>query len=141
VVKTSGKSGLHIHVPIAECTYTFEQVRPVNKFIADLIVEKMPQLVTIQRVKEKRENKIYFDWMQLWAGRTLAVPYSVRATKQATVATPVTWEEVQDGINPTDFTITTVPNRIKEKGDLFAPLTTEKVSQSLDVILSVLNSK
>ncbi|WCK53806.1 DNA polymerase domain-containing protein [Aneurinibacillus sp. Ricciae_BoGa-3] len=141
VAKTSGKSGLHIHVPLAECTYTFEQVRPINKFIADFLVEKMSQLVTIERVKDKRENKIYFDWMQLWAGRTLAVPYSVRATKQATVATPVTWEEVQHGIDPTDFTIFSMPNRIKDKGDLFAPLTTEKAGQTLDEILAFLSSK
>lgn len=135
VPRTSGSSGMQIFVPIAS-EYSFEETRKVNKFIADYLVETMQDVLTLQRAVNQRENKVYFDYLQLWKGRTMPAVYSPRAKPQATVATPVTWEEVQAGFHPTDFTISNINKRIRERGDLFSPITTKKTPQNLDDILT-----
>jgi bifunctional non-homologous end joining protein LigD len=137
IAKTSGATGLQIYVPIKPL-YTFEETRKVNKFIADYIIGQMPQRVTLERVVERRGSKLYFDYLQLWKGRTMAAPYSVRAREKATVSTPVTWEELQAGIRPNDFTISTVPERIRRIGDLFAPVSTQSSQQDISHILKFL---
>ncbi|UFJ40722.1 DNA polymerase domain-containing protein [Brevibacillus humidisoli] len=139
VAKTSGKSGMHIHVPI-DPDYRFEETRKVNRFIANYMAEKYASLITLDRVVARRGNKLYFDYLQLWKGRTMAVPYSVRATPEATVSTPVEWSEVQKGFRPEDFTILNMEQRLREKGDLFRPMTTEKQAQRLDEILRFIES-
>ncbi len=135
VVKTSGATGLQIYIPI-EPKYTYEEARRINTFIARYIAEKNPRKVTLERVVKKRGKHLYFDYLQLWRGRTLPAPYSVRARPRAPVSTPLEWEEVEKEISPADFTIQTVPERLKLKGDLFRFVTTEKVNQSLDEILA-----
>ncbi|KQL51294.1 DNA polymerase [Heyndrickxia shackletonii] len=135
VPRTSGSSGLQVFVPI-EPIYTFEQTRRITTFIANYFQEQMPKQITIERVVSKRGNKLYFDYLQLWRGRTMPVVYSPRAKRHATVATPLTWSELEGGIQPTEFTILNIRRRIEEKGDLFKTLTTEKHNQSLREILS-----
>ncbi|KSU85388.1 bifunctional non-homologous end joining protein LigD [Fictibacillus enclensis] len=125
-VKTSGKTGLHLFVPI-EPLFSFAEARRVNQFIAQYIQEKYPGKVTLERVKERRGNKLYFDYLQLWKGRTIAVPYGLRAIENALVSTPVTWEELSSGFHPSDFTPSVVLQRLREKGDLFA--TTHKIKE------------
>ncbi|CAH0344109.1 non-homologous end-joining DNA ligase [Bacillus sp. CECT 9360] len=134
VPRTSGSTGMQIFIPIAS-EYPFEETRKINKFIAEYLVEKMPSALTLERAVEKRENKVYFDYLQLWKGRTMPAVYSSRGKPQATVATPVTWEEVQVGFHPTDFSIVNISERIREKGDLFSMITTKKTPQNLDEIL------
>ncbi|WP_231688101.1 non-homologous end-joining DNA ligase [Bacillus sp. FJAT-18017] len=135
VPRTSGSLGLQVFVPI-EPIYTFEQTRRITTFIANYFQEQMPKQVTIERVVSKRGNKLYFDYLQLWRGRTMPVVYSPRAKRSATVVTPLTWSELEKGIHPTDFTIKNTLKRIEEKGDLFKPVTTEKHNQPLSEILS-----
>jgi len=141
VAKTSGVSGMQVHVPI-EPRYTFEETRVINKFIADYMLQKIPDLLTLERVVRRRGGKLYFDYLQLWKGRTIAAPYSVRATPQATVSAPVLWEEVKKGFDPANFTVHTMLKRVEEKGDLFRPLTADKYryQRSLDPILSFLRA-
>jgi bifunctional non-homologous end joining protein LigD len=91
--------------------------------------------VTLERTVKKRGKLLYFDYLQLWRGRTLPAPYSVRAKPGATVSTPLAWSEVEEGILPTDFNIKTVINRITKMGDLFEPITSGKNKQKLDNIL------
>lgn len=137
VPKTSGATGLQIHVPIAPA-YTFEECRLVNKFIADYLAQTMPDKITLDRVVRRRGQKLYFDYLQLWKMRTMPAPYSVRATPGATVSAPVGWDEVENGIHPADFAVRTMENRLHAKGDLFAPVTTAKEQncQGLDTILA-----
>lgn len=135
VPRTSGSSGIQVFVPIKPI-YTFEQTRRITTFITNYFQEQMPKQITIERVVSKRGNKLYFDYLQLWRGRTMPVVYSPRARQCATVATPLTWSELEGGIQPTELTILNIIRRINEKGDLFKPLTTEKHNQSLGEILS-----
>ncbi|MGV3464688.1 MAG: non-homologous end-joining DNA ligase [Heyndrickxia sp.] len=139
VPRTSGSAGLQVFVPI-EPIYTFEQTRRITTFIANYFQEQMPKQITLERVVSKRGNKLYFDYLQLWRGRTMPVIYSPRARQCATVATPLTWSELEEGIQPTEFTILNIKRRIDEKGDLFKPLTTEKRHQSLHEILSFIDN-
>ncbi|MDB4867979.1 MAG: polymerase protein [Cohnella sp.] len=134
--KTSGATGLQIFVPI-EPTYTFEETRQVNAFIARYMLQQMPEKITLERVVERRGNKLYFDYLQLWRGRTMAAAYSVRAKPLATVSTPVTWEEVDRGFQPADFTMGSIPGRLQRIGDLFRFVSTEpyRLNQKLDNVL------
>jgi bifunctional non-homologous end joining protein LigD len=138
IAKTSGGLGLHVFVPI-EVHYTFEQTREITKFVANILIKKIPDIITLERSVKYRGDKVYFDYLQLWRGRTLAASYSVRARPQATVSTPVTWEEIKKGILPTDFTLFTVPERIQKIGDLFSLLAKEK--QNVDPLLKLDNEK
>jgi bifunctional non-homologous end joining protein LigD len=135
VPRTSGSTGMQVFVPI-QPNYTFEQTRKINTFIAHYFAEQLPKFVTLERVVSKRGNKLYFDYLQLWRGRTMPVVYSARAKSEPTVAAPLTWGEVEAGIEPKDFTILNLRNRIQEMGDLFRIVTTEKLNQSLDGILN-----
>src|SRR5690606_30677977 len=93
---------------------------------------------TLERMVRKRGKRLYFDYLQLWRGRTLPAPYSVRARPEATVSTPLEWKEVEKKIRPVDFNVSTVPERIKRKGDLFSPLSTQKTNQGIEAILNFL---
>lgn len=138
-VKTSGASGLQLYVPI-ELRYTFEQTRAVGHFIASYLVSKHPQLLTIERLIKNRGTKLYIDYLQHWRGKTLVAPYSTRARALATVSTPLAWDEVPH-IHPTDFTVHSVPERLRARGDLFAAVSAPARRSSLDAILSFLQGR
>jgi len=137
VPKTSGATGLQIYVPV-DARYTYDEIRSVNKFLAEYISIKNPSKVTLERVIKKRGNLLYFDYLQLWRGRTLPAPYSVRARPLAPVSTPLEWKEVERDIKPGEFNLFTVRERIRKKGDLFDIVTTKKIRQDLDEILAFL---
>lgn len=136
-VKTSGASGLQIYIPI-EQRYTFEQTREVGQFIASYLVRKHPEMLTIERLIKNRGTKLYIDYLQHWRGKTLPAPYSTRARTQATVSTPLRWDEVPS-IHPTDFTVHNVPERLQQLGDLFASVSSPTHPASLDSILTFLH--
>ncbi len=137
--KTSGATGLQIYIPITR-RYTYEQTHLFNRFVAFYMAEKHPKLVTLERLVKNRGNKLYFDYLQHGKGKTLAAPYFPRARKKGTVSAPVSWEEVQAGFHPHDFTMQNIVSRVKEKGDLFSLITTERQEQSLDPILKEIQS-
>ncbi|CAG7616664.1 non-homologous end-joining DNA ligase [Paenibacillus allorhizosphaerae] len=142
VPKTSGATGLQIYVPIVP-KYPFEDTRLVNRFVAEFIQQQLPGLVTLDRVVRRRGGKLYLDYMQLWRGRTMPAPYSVRARKEATVSTPLLWEEIERGIRPVDFTMQSVVARLQTLGDLFSPITTDKARNinSLDEIIRFVKAR
>lgn len=125
VPKTSGATGLQIYVPI-QPDYLYEDLRKINHFLAQYLVQKLPNLITLDRVVKRRGQKLYLDYLQLWKGRTMIVPYACRATQEATVSTPLLWEELQRGVQPADFTIFTVPQRLQTMGDPFQIITKDK---------------
>jgi len=133
-VKTSGATGLQVYVPIHR-RYTFEETRKVSRFVAMYLAQKYPRLITIERTVKNRGDKVYFDYLQHWRGKSLIAPYSPRARKGAPVSTPLTWEELNQGIRPEQFTLATIHGRLAEKGDLFAGLLAEDSRHDLTDIL------
>ncbi|HJU22899.1 MAG TPA: DNA ligase D, partial [Casimicrobiaceae bacterium] len=112
--KTSGSTGLHVLVPLGRAC-TFEQARTLADLLARVIVARKPELATLARVIDKREGKVYLDWLQNGHGRLLAAPFSARPVPGALVSTPLDWKEVTASLDPTRFTIKTVPARMRRK--------------------------
>jgi bifunctional non-homologous end joining protein LigD len=120
--KTTGGDGMHVYVPV-EPIYTFEQVRSFAELVSHLTLEREPNLFTTPRSVEKRKKeRVYFDYLQIGTGKTIAAPYVVRAHDGAPVATPLDWKEVKRGLRPTDFRMDNTIARFREVGDLFAPV-------------------
>lgn len=116
-VKTTGKTGLHIFVPI-ERNLTFDQTRSASEVIGQHLRSLMPDDVTLEWAVDKRAGKIFFDYNQNVRGKTLASIYSPRATAGAKVSVPVSWDELPD-VYPASFDIANVPDRVAERGDLW----------------------
>ncbi|KAB2338133.1 DNA ligase D [Cytobacillus depressus] len=140
-VKTSGNKGLQIYIPLPENTYTYDDTRLFTSFIADFLVSKDPDSFTIERMKKNRGNRLYVDYIQHAEGKTIVSPYSPRGTKEATVATPLFWEEVNDQIKVEDFQIPKMMKRINDVGDPFASYFETKEIQKFDPILQFLKTK
>ena len=120
--KTTGSKGIHVYVPIVRGP-TQKQVWSFAKEFARAMEQLDPELVTAEyRVAKRPPGRVLVDYNQNAWGRTLASVYSVRAKPGATVSAPVTWEEVEEGIEIEDFTVFNVPDRLREVGDLFKPL-------------------
>jgi bifunctional non-homologous end joining protein LigD len=117
-VKTSGKTGLHIYVPIVR-DFPFDQVRALAETLGAVVAKRLPKRVTLAWNVDERTGKVFFDYNQNVRGKSLAVAYAVRRHPAATVSTPVTWDELP-AIYPTDFTVHTVPDRLALVGDPWA---------------------
>jgi len=114
-VKTTGKTGLHILVPLARrCTY--EQSRTLGELLARVMLREVGDIATITRHVTKRGDKVYLDYLQNRHGQTIVAPFSVRPLPGATVSMPLRWEEVVDGLNPRDFTIRNALERMERLG-------------------------
>jgi bifunctional non-homologous end joining protein LigD len=90
------------------------------------VAQKHPKVATIERSVAARGKRVYVDFLQNILGKTLASAYSARASAHAGVSTPLSWKEVDDGVRREDFTIQTVPARVRTVGDLWAKLRTSK---------------
>ncbi|MPT32582.1 MAG: DNA ligase D [Chryseobacterium sp.] len=120
--KTSGSSGIHIYIPM-NAKYSYEQVKDFGHLLMQMVQQKVPDLTTLERSLQKRDkNKIYLDYLQNRRGQTLASVYSLRPKNGAPVSMPLEWEEVKNGLRPTDFNIHNSLDRLKEKGDIFKPI-------------------
>ncbi|UOQ47385.1 DNA ligase D [Gracilibacillus caseinilyticus] len=113
-IKTSGKTGLQIHIPVNNWTY--QQTRELMEATSNVLIQAYPDQFTSERLIKNRGNRLYIDYVQHAERKTIIAPYSTRATNQATVATPLFWEEVTETLDPTIFTIRSVLQRIREKG-------------------------
>jgi bifunctional non-homologous end joining protein LigD len=133
-VKTSGATGLQIYISLGN-RYDYDTARKISKFFAEYFASKYSDLITIERLKEKRGKKLYFDYLQMWEGKSIITPYSPRATKNATISMPLKWEEVEKGIKPKDYTIINALDRINAIGDLFQPLLNEDTASNIDFVL------
>ena len=123
-VKTTGKTGLHIYVPVLR-QYTYDEIRAASAAVGQYMVQMHPNDLTMEWVVEKRTGKIFFDHNQNTRGKTLAAQYSLRPVPWAGASAPVTWEELQT-VYPTEFDIDTLPARLREKGDLWADILANK---------------
>src|SRR5690606_25926750 len=116
--KTSGQRGLHALVPLWPGHRHEEAVEFALK-IARAIEEVLPE-VTLERMKAKREGRLYLACFQNGFGKTIVAPYSPRAIDGAPVSCPLRWEEVDEGLDPRDFHLRNMGERIERVGDLFA---------------------
>jgi bifunctional non-homologous end joining protein LigD len=123
-VKTSGRTGLHIYVPIKR-KVDYDTVRDIAHKIGEFLQKGSPDDITLDWAVKKRTGKIFFDYNMNARGKTLASAYSPRASLEATVSAPLAWEELGH-VYPTDFTIFTMPARIKKVGDLWADILSHK---------------
>ncbi|MHB8085597.1 MAG: DNA ligase D [Dehalococcoidia bacterium] len=119
-VKTSGRTGLHIYVPINR-QLDYRAVRSAAETIARYVLRQHPREVTVDWAVEKRTGKIFIDYNQNVRGKTLASAYSPRAAPGAAVSVPLRWDELGK-ISPVDFDIRSVPGRLIEIGDLWAKI-------------------
>jgi DNA ligase D-like protein (predicted polymerase) len=113
--KTSGSRGFHIYARI-ERRWPFKFVRLAAQAVAREVERRAPGQATARWWKEERGAEVFVDFNQNAFDRTVASAYSVRATPDARVSTPLLWSEVAD-CSPQDFTIATVPERFRELGD------------------------
>jgi DNA ligase D len=117
--KTSGGHGLHIYVRI-DPTYGFKDLRRAALAFAREVERRAPEDVTTTWWRKDRDpSKLFVDYNQNARDHTIASAYSVRGNQQATVSTPISWDEVAD-VDPREFTMFTVPARFADLGDLHA---------------------
>jgi bifunctional non-homologous end joining protein LigD len=123
--KLSGAGGLHIYVPMPPDT-PYEAGLLFCQIVSTIVSTKHPKAATVERSIKARGSRVYVDYLQNGRGKTLASVYSARSTDFAGVSTPVTWEEIDTGVTPQDFTIRNFADRLEAVGDLWAPLRKSK---------------
>jgi bifunctional non-homologous end joining protein LigD len=133
--KTTGSRGMHIYVPIVRGP-TQKEVWTVAKALSRELAARRPELLTAEyKVAKRPARRVLVDYNQNAWGRTLASVYSVRPKPRATVSAPVSWEEVERGARMEDFRIDTVPARVRERGDLWAPLEAKRSRARLERLI------
>lgn len=120
-VKTTGGRGLHVVVPIVRRA-SFDAVRGWARRIAVALVAAHPDRFTLEARKEARPRRIYLDVLRNAYAASMVAPYSPRARPGLPVSVPVAWDELADGVDPAAWTIATVPDRLRERGDPWAAL-------------------
>ena len=115
IVKTSGKTGLHLFVPI-ERSVTFDTVRQICERVGRHVVKDHPKEVTVEWSVGKRTGKIFIDYNMNVRGKTLAAAYSPRGSPGAPVSMPLSWDELERA-TPGDFTLGSVIARLERTGD------------------------
>ncbi|HLU38389.1 MAG TPA: DNA polymerase, partial [Planctomycetota bacterium] len=141
-VKTSGKTGMHIHIPLRP-GYTYEHTRMFCEGIARVVLREHRDIATIERNPSKRGGLLYIDFLQNRRGQTVVPPYAVRPVPGAQVSTPLTWDELSSDIHPSMFTLHDVPARLRAVGDLFRPTLTDgqDLLPAIDRLQALLSAK
>jgi bifunctional non-homologous end joining protein LigD len=110
-LKTSGQMGLHVVVGLAP-KYTYEQAKMFSELVAQVVVNRIPKIATINRNPRTRNGRVYIDYLQLGHGKTIAATFSVRPVPRAPVSAPMTWKELKPSLDPTIYNIETMPARM-----------------------------
>jgi bifunctional non-homologous end joining protein LigD len=110
LVKTSGKRGLHLYVPV-ERRYDFSTLRGFALAVGRMCADRHPDDLTVEMRKDDRGDRLLLDWSRAGGAQTLAAPWSPRAHPAGTVSMPLTWDEVTDDLDPTAFTLSTALDR------------------------------
>jgi bifunctional non-homologous end joining protein LigD len=123
--KTTGKRGLHILVPLAK-GHTYEDAEAFALQVGETVARQLKN-VTLERSLSARKGRLYFDCLQNAYGKTIVAPYSLRGVAGAPVSAPLRWAEVKPGLDPRAFNLRSMPQRLREAGDLFASALTQGV--------------
>lgn len=140
-IKTSGNKGLQIYIPLPDNKYTFDDTKLFTTFIAEYLISRKPDLFTIERMKKKRGNRLYIDYVQHGEGKTIIAPYSMRGNEHAGVATPLFWEEINEKLTVETFTMKNALDRLKRQMDPFKNFFQTKAKQNFDPVLHILRTK
>jgi bifunctional non-homologous end joining protein LigD len=119
--KTSGATGMQVYVPL-DGSHTYAEARAFVERVCRIIHRTWPEGTTMEWEIAKRSGKVFLDYAMVSEGRNIGSVYSVRAKPRAPVSTPLRWEELDEDVEPADFTIATAWNRFSSLGDLFAPV-------------------
>ena len=114
-IKTTGKSGLHIMLPLGR-QMTYQQCLQFAMLFARLVTDRHPDIATTQRTISKREGKVYVDAFQNRAGQLMVAPYSVRPTAGAPVSMPIEWDEINGKLHNSNWTIANALKRMQKLG-------------------------
>jgi bifunctional non-homologous end joining protein LigD len=133
IVKTSGKTGLHVFVPIRR-TIDFDTARHVSELVGRHLLRMHPKDITLDWSVPKRTGKIFMDYNMNVRGKTLNVAYSPRGEPGAPVSMPLSWEELADA-HPLDFRLTNAAERLAKTGDRWADALEKK--QDLEKALGI----
>src|SRR6266480_4525908 len=131
IVKTSGKTGLHVFVPIRR-TLDFDAARQVSEIVGRHLMRRHPKDITLEWSVPKRTGKIFMDYNMNVRGKTLNVAYSPRGAPGAPVSMPLTWEELANA-HPLDFRLANAAERLARTGDRWGDVLKRK--QSLEKVL------
>jgi bifunctional non-homologous end joining protein LigD len=126
LAKTSGSKGLQVYVPL-NTAVDYRATKPFAKRVAEVLEQRMPDVVVSRMTKRLRPGKVLVDWSQNDEHKTTVNVYSLRARERPTVSTPVTWEEVascreRGDETPLTFEADDLLARVADQGDLFAPV-------------------
>jgi bifunctional non-homologous end joining protein LigD len=130
-VKTSGKKGLHVYVPLNRKETTFEDTRQFSKAVAESMQKNYPDLVTAKMAKEYRKDKVFINWSQNDSSKTMICVYSLRAREKPVVSFPLAWEELENSAGLGDpeklhVVHSEAVSRAEKKGDLFREVVVKK---------------
>ena len=114
-VKTTGKSGLHIMLPLGR-QMTYSQCLQFAMLFARLVTDRHPDIATTQRTISKRDGKVYVDAFQNRAGQLMVAAYSVRPSPGAPVSMPIEWDEVNAKLHNSNWTIRNALKRMQKLG-------------------------
>ncbi len=118
LVKTSGKTGIHVIVPLRP-RHDFVEVRAAAKTIARIVNRRLPKLTTRKPNAGRLSRKIYIDYVRNSIGQTLSAPYSLRAFPAATVSTPLAWRDLSTSLRPSRYRLRTIFRRLNREGDIW----------------------
>lgn len=126
--KTSGSKGLQMYAPLADDA-SYDETKPFARWLARFLEQHLPDLVVSKMAKELRHRKVLIDWSQNDQAKTTVGVYSLRARPRPSVSTPVDWDEVEacersDDPETLVFLADETLARVRDRGDLFAPLLT-----------------
>ena len=114
--KTSGKTGLHVLVPMGP-SFTYDQQKLLGELIARVVESEIGEIATTIRNPSRRGDKVYIDYLQNGRGKLIVAPYAVRPVRGATVSAPLRWKEVTNKLDVTRFTIKSMPRRLASMND------------------------
>jgi bifunctional non-homologous end joining protein LigD len=119
--KTSGKTGIHVLAPWTN-KGDYDAARAWALELAGEVVDRLPEIATLERRIKDRGGRLYLDVVQNARGHHVVPPYVARAVPGATISTPLEWRELNARLNPRRFDLKSAVKRFKSKGDLMARL-------------------
>lgn len=130
LVKTSGKRGLHVYLPV-ERRYTFGELRGFALAVSRACADRHPDALTVEMRKADRGGRLLLDWSRAGPAQTLAAAWSPRAHPAGTVSMPLSWDEVTEELDPTAFTLATALDRPDRWADPPPPQRIERARDAL----------